>query len=1019
KVVDEGGEPLPGVSVVVQGTTTGTVTNVDGRYSLAVPSGATLVFTFIGMQAVNEPVSSRTTINVTMRVDAIGLEEVVAVGYGTEKKINLTGSVGTVKSEELVQVPTANTTNLLSGRTPGIFIKQNSGLPGDENTTVNIRGYGNPLVLVDGLEVDGGLARTDPNEIESISVLKDAAAAVYGSRAANGVILVTTKRGKNAAPKVTYDGSVTFQEATSFQEYVTPGQFIELVREADFNDNGNFDLTYSEEDMAKYYAGKPGYGGGDWADALIDNFAPMSQHSLKVSGGAENVRYFTSVGTIKQESYFTARDHDYQRQNVRSNIDVDINKNFSFNLDVSYRREVRDEGRDINGIFNDLQTAHPIYPTELPDPTMGVAYSGFSQRNPVASSDRDIWGWDNRVDHTFTGKLGVQYKLPFIDGMKLKAELNAVRLNRQTKKFRNSYHVFQYDPESEEYIDQGFNTPQTNTSIQDEELRRDQVYPLISLEYEKAFGEHDIKFLALAEKTTIESSLLRASRTNLLSTSITEIFSGSEEFDETFGNSTSNAGRKSFVSRLNYRFKDRYLFEATLRADGDVLFADETRWGYFPSFSAGWIMSNEGFMEGASNVLNKLKLRLSYTELGDSRADGINGFDYLQGYSQFYTNNNGNLVQVPSYLLGGELLPGIRTLGLANPELSWVEATTYNFGIDAGFLKNKLQLAADIFYRKREGLLGENTQAIPSTFGADLPLVNLNSDSHRGFELEVSYQEKLGDFRFNVSSNVALVKAKWEEVYDEEDFTDPDQLRIQGKAGQWKNRNFGYVSDGIFMSQEEIDNYPVIQDGIDNSTLRPGDIRYLDLDDNDTITFRDQKVIAYDNKLPELTYGMNIGASYKNFSLNMLFQGASKFSINITSSARTMFSNNSTPFSYHYDYRWQPDPENPTTNINPNAKLPAASTTTSANNNRNSDFWRKDMTYLRLKTINLSYNLPQKIVSRAGLTYVQFYVAGENLFTISNLGFYKNSFDPESTGTNASRTYPINRNYTVGVRITF
>ncbi|MFV0589974.1 MAG: SusC/RagA family TonB-linked outer membrane protein [Draconibacterium sp.] len=1019
KVVDDTGEPLPGVSVVVEGTTSGTVTNAEGEYSLSVASDAVLIFSFMGMQTVNEQVNGRTSIDVVMRTDAIGLEEVVAIGYGTEKKLNLTGSVGSIKSDELVQVPTANTTNLLSGKIPGIFVKQNSGLPGSENTTVNIRGYGNPLVLVDGMEVDGGLARTDPNEIESISVLKDAAAAIYGSRAANGVILITTKRGTSSAPTITYDGSMTFQEATSFQEYVNPGQFIELVREADFNDNGDFDLTYSEEEMAKYYAGDPGYEGGNWVDALIDNFAPMSQHSLKVSGGAENIRFFASAGATNQESYFAARDHDYKRYNVRTNIDADVSKYLSFNIDLSYRREVRDVARDVNGIFNDLATAHPIYPTELPDPGIGVAYSGFSQRNPVASSDRDIWGWDNRLDHTFTGKIGIQYKMPFVEGLKFKAELNTVRLNRSIKKFRDSYHVFQYDVETGEYIDQGFNTPPSNTSIQDEELRRDQIYPLVSMEYEKDFGEHHIKFLALGEKTIIESSLLRASRTNLLSTSIPEIFSGSEEFDETFGNSTSDAGRKSFVSRLNYRLKDRYLFEATFRADGDVLFADQTRWGYFPSFSAGWIMSNEGFMQNIDKVLSKLKLRISYTELGDSRADGINGFDYLQGYSQFYTNDNGDLVQVPSYLLGGELLPGIRTLGLANPELTWVKAKTYNVGIEAGFFDNKLQLITDFFYRKRDGLLGQNTQAIPSTFGAVLPLVNLNSDSNRGVEIQVSYQERFGDFQFNISSNVGLAKAKWEKVLDEEDFTDPDQLRIEGKEGQWKNRNFGYVSDGIFMSQEEIDNYPIIQDELDNSTLRPGDIKYVDIDGNDTINFRDQRVIAYANELPELTYGMNIGASYKNFSLSMLFQGASKFSLNITSAARAMFSNNSTPFSYHYDYRWQPNPDDPTTNINPNAKLPAASTTTSSNNNKNSDFWRKDVTYLRLKTINLSYTLPQKIVSDIGLANVQFYVAGENLFTLSNLGIYKNSFDPESTGTNASRTYPINRNYTAGVRVTF
>ncbi|MEQ9285763.1 MAG: TonB-dependent receptor [Cyclobacteriaceae bacterium] len=1010
KITDENGEGLPGASVVVKGTATGTTTDLDGKYKLSVPEQSTIVVSFVGYVSSEILIEGQSVIDVQMELDAEQLEEVVVVGYGVEKKVNLTGSVGTVENKDLTLIPTANSTGLLTGRIPGIITKQGSGLPGAENVNISIRGFGDPLILVDGVQLAGGFTRIDPNEIESISVLKDAAAAVYGARAGNGVILVTTKRGKAGESKISYSGSLTLQEATAIQEYVNPGQYVELVREADFNDNGDFDLTFSEDDLQNYRSGAPGYEGGDWIDALIDNFAPMTQHNLNVSGGAENVRYFASVGTTKQESYFAARDHDYQRHNVRTNIDVDVNKNFSFNLDLSYRRDSRNTANSINGIFNDLATAQPIYPTTLPDSDIGVPYSGFSQRNPVGTSKQSVFGWNKRRDNTIQGKLGVKYKVPFIEGLSLRAELNAVQLNRSTKAFRNRYQVFQYDPTSDEYIDQGYNTPRT--TISDQQFRREQVYPLFAMEYQKSFGDHYLKVLGLTEQLTRQESFLSASRTDLISSSLTDIFSGSTEFDETGGSSNSDMGRKSYVGRFNYRFRERYLLEATFRADGNVRFSPQKRWGYFPSVSLGWILSEEGFMQGTGNVVNTLKLRASYTELGYDEADGILGFDYLAGYSP-----------QSAYLLGGQLNTSIRTLGLANPLLGWEETTTYNLGIEAAFLEGRLQMETDLFFRKREGILRQSIQSIPSTFGGDLPLVNLNSQNNRGIEVKLAYQQRIGQVKLNISPNMTFARAKHVDVLDQEEFTDPDQLRINGRSGQWVNRNFGYVSDGIFMSQQEIDEYPVAQDEADpsvrNSTIRPGDIRFVDLDGNDTINFRDQKQIAFANGLPEFIWGMSIGASYKGFNLNLLFQGASRYSINITGAARAMFSNSSTPYSYHYDLRWQPDPNDPSVNINPNAELPAAATTTSPNNGRNSDFYRKNVSYVRLRSINLSYDLPKNISSKAGLDYAQFYVAAENLFTLSNLGFYKNSFDPESAGTNPSRTFPISRSFTVGLRVSF
>lgn len=1014
------GEGLPGVSIIVKGTSTGTTTDIDGMYSLQVNENDVLQFSYIGFNTQEVTVGNQTSINISLEPDADQLEEVIVVGYGKEKKANLTGSVSTIGSKEITRVPAANASALLAGQFPGVITNQSSGLAGNDDTNINIRGFaGDPLILVDGVQMTGGLNRIDPNDIESITVLKDASAAVYGSRAGNGVILVTTKRGKVGPPQFAYDGSITFQEATSFLELVDAPKYVELLREADLLDVGDADATYTLDDLENFRNGAPGFEGGDWLGAFVNNFAPMQQHSLKASGGSENVKYFTSVGYTQQESYVSSRDFDYQRFNARTNIDVDVNENISFLMDISYRVDDRRGPHNYDGIgetFTQLATAQPTLPTSFPDPDF-IPHTGFLQRQPIARTTRDINGtWDRR-DETLRGKLGFNYNVPFLEGLSFRTEVNIVRLQRGTKTLRKPFEVYAYDFQNDTY--QIIGTNGTLSSISDTQLRRQQIYPLISLNFEREFGDHTVKALALAEQITRKESLVSASRQDLLTTAIPEIFSGSGNLQFTQGYSAADIGRKSFVGRLNYAYKNRYLLEVAFRADGNVLFAPETRWGYFPSVSAGWVISREPFMDNSS-FFDNLKIRASYSQLGDDTAEGlaldieegIFGFDYLAGFQQ----------SAGIYLLGNNSArPRIATLGLPNTALTWEEITLYNFGIEASILEGRLSLEADVFYRNREGLLGRNLSAIPSTFGADLPLVNLNSRSNRGIELLVNYKQIVGDFEFNISPNFTFARAKWGDVFDQEDFDDLDQERINGRQDQWVNRNFGYLSDGIFMSQEEIDNHPIDQDEQGNSTLRPGDIKYKDLNDDGVITFRDQDIIAFASNTPEMIYGLNLGVTYKNFGMSMLLQGASRFSLNVSGNARTMFSNFSIPLEYHYDLRWQPDPENPGVNINPNAAFPAATTSPGNNNNLNSDFWRQNVTYFRLKNINIYYNLPEAILAPVGLNSAQVYLAGFNMFTVSSLGIFKNSFDPEEIGENVnpSRNIPVTRNLTAGIRISF
>ncbi|MEM6800648.1 MAG: TonB-dependent receptor [Bacteroidota bacterium] len=1005
-VTDETNNPLSGVTVVEIGTNNGALTGSDGKFEIKVQEGASLMFSYTGFKNQTIPVQGQGPINVKLEEELI-LDEVVIVGYGEQQKSNLTGAVAAIDKEQLTVVPVANTANLLAGRVPGVMTRQNSGLPGAENTQIRIRGYaGSPLILVDGIQTS--FDRIDPNDIESITVLKDAAAAVYGARAGNGVILVTTKRGQSGPAKITYNGSITLMSPSRLFNQVNTDQYIELVRESDLLDGAGLDATFSEEDAQRFANKEPGYEGGDWVNGLFKDHAPMHQHNISVSGGNEDIKYYTSFGYVDQESYFRSRDYDYGRYNARANIDANVNENLSFNLDISYRfEETERASNNIDALMVELLTTEPVFPTELPDPSIGEAFSGFSQRNPISSSKRDVAGFWDRDEDVVQGRLGLKYDFPFLTGLSAKAEVGLIRYNRATKQFRKPTDLYEYQPETDTYLLQA--TQRGVSSISDNQFRRTQIYPLVSLNYDRSFGDHDFNVLGLYEQISRKFSTFGASRLDLLSLNIPELFIGSQNNQTNGGSSGSDIGRKSYVGRLNYAFQNKYLLEATFRADGNVLFSPITRWGYFPSFSAGWVLSEESFLGvGSGGALDFLKVRASYSQLGDDTANGLNGFDYLTGYG----------LQNPIILNDGIAFPTIRTRGLVNPLLTWEEMTVYNVGFEARFWSGKLVVETELFYRRREGIIAQNIEDVPSTFGADLPVVNLNSQENRGIEISGIFQDSWGDFKLMLAPNFSLAKSNWLEVKSQEDFDDEDQIRLFELDGRRVNRFVGYLSDGIFMSQAEIDNHPVDQDENGNSTLRPGDIKFIDRDGDGVLTFRDQDEIAYAQGIPEMVFGMNLGLEYKNFRLNGLIQGASMFSINISGSARTMFSNQSIPLTYQYDLRWQPDLNDPSVNINPDAALPAATQSPSFNNSRNSDFWVKDVTYLRLKNLNLSYALPSSLLNKLNMDYAEVYVAGENLVLLTNLGIYKNSFDPEFQPGSPTSRLPITRSFAAGIRIT-
>ena len=989
------GDILPGVNIILKGTTTGTTTDVNGRFELGVPSATdTLVLSFVGYNTLEVPIAGRDEIVVSLQPRTLLGDEVIVVGYGTMERRDMTGSVSQVSSRDLTQVSVANTSSLLPGRVPGLMAKTTTGLPGQWGANLRIRGYNNPLILVDGVEM--GFDRIDPDDIESISVLKDASAAIYGARAGNGVILVTTKRGERGRPKINIRSNVSFEQPTQLVNPVNAAQYQELFREGEINSGA--EPTVSLEEIERYRNGEPGYESYDWYDAVFRPWAPTRSINASLSGGTTDITYFLSAGHMGQESAFRSGDYNFERFNIRANLDANISDRLSAYLNISGRLESTDRTSEtMHEIFNSLMRAQPFYNPHLPDGR--PAYAGFGNRSPLAESSSEVRGLTETDVERVEGALGSRWKVPGVSGLEAEARLNFRFISNAVWRTSQAFEAYEYDPEADEYIFWG---GRGNDSVGRSEHRDRWINPLVSLRYQGVFGDHNFSGLILAEYIDQYRKGFSASRLNPISPDVGFLFAGAIEGIDNNDFWNENA-RVSYVGRVRYGYQDRYRIESTMRADATHKFAPGSRWGYFPSVSASWSLNNEPFFN--VDFIDELRFRVSYSQTGDDT--GVAAYRYQSG---FFIRNQ-------PYMFGDQLLTRIAEEGLPNPGVTWLEMTSYNYGVNISVFDEMLSTEFNIFSRKTDNIFGTPLDVIPSTFGASLPPLNINAIEDRGYEVEVTHRNTIGNFQYQISGNLSHSRAKrvrWAEPA----FDDPDEARLFQLEGNYVNRWIGYKTDGMFMTQQEIDDHPVDQDGQGNITLRPGDIRYVDLNGDGEITFRDQTDIGR-GAFPDMSYGFTIDMNYRGFGLNALFQGASRFNMNITWRARGAFANEATPHLYQYKYRWQPDPDDPTVNINPNAKLPAIEgfgLGTNQNNNRTSDFWLRDGTYLRLKNLNLSYTIPAQYVRRVGLNSLRVYVAGSNLYTWDRLGIFSGSFDPEVTGTSQG-TYPNVRTVTFGFNL--
>ena len=987
KVNNSSGSSLTGVSVVLKGTTTGSITDVNGNYSLAnVPANATLQFSFVGMKTQEIAVAGKTIINVTLVEESININEVVVVGYGTQRKGNLTGSISYVKSEKLIVAPVANVTNLLTGRLPGLIVKQSSGLPGSDGAYLSIRGFGDPLIIVDGIE--SSLNNIDANEIESVSILKDGSASIYGARAGNGVILVSTKRGNTQKPTITFNTSMTYQGATKMLKPASSGQRSEMEREA-WIQSGNPVATapYTTEQIQKFYDGTdPAFPNTNWYKELIRDWAPQQQHNLSVRGGSEKIKYYGFLSYMNQETMIKTNGGDFKLYNMQSNIDVKITDDLSMQLDFAATSEnnLRNtRGMGTGGyMWQDYWQTLPYYPAHLPDPTKVPYAYGAGTGGMQVTSNMAVSGYDKNITQTLRGTISLNYKIKAVKGLSAKAFVNYVKFYNTDKSFSRPVNLWKYEPTSKVYTLAGTNgsaaaigQSASNGSIFTQQY---------SLNYDNTFNKnHHITALALYESIDYANESITASRKDFLTPAIEQMFAGSVVGMSNNG-SANEMGRKSYVGRLNYSYKDKYLLETIFRTDASAKFPSAKRWGYFPSVSLGWVISQEGFMKQFSK-LDNLKLRASY---GQSGNDAVGNFQYLAGYQYG-----------APYILGAGPMKGLISTGLANPDLTWEKIKISNLGVDFSFLNRKLYGEIEAFYRQRSGIPATRITSLPSTFGASLPPENLNSIDGKGFEFNLGTAGKINEVSYDVSGNISWSTSKWDH-FEEPEYADKDYKSIYQQSGHWIDRNVGYLSDGLFTSQSQIDQLNFDQDLQGNKTLRPGDVRYKDVNGDGKLNWKDQVDLGK-GSIPHWMFGFNTNLKYKNFDLSALFQGAFGY-YTIVNLSGTMAAS-----TFYYDHRWT------TANNDPNAIIPRLGG--AGTNGFMSDYYYKKSSYIRLKSASVGYSLPKQWLNKIAFSQVRIYAAGTNLLTFSKLS--KFGIDPEAP--NVGWYYPQQRTISFGVNASF
>lgn len=994
RVTDSSGGVLPGVTVVVKGTTTGTITDPNGNYNLEnVPSNTALVFSFVGMKSQEILVGGNHQINVTLEEETIGLNEVVAIGYGTQKKATLTGSISEVKGQELKRSPQPNLSNSLAGKFSGVIVNNRSGEPGYDDSQFYVRGLattGNNdvLVVVDGIPGQiGGLSRLDPNDIESVTVLKDASAAVYGSRAANGVILVTTKRGKTGKPSINYSFNYGLSLPTRLPKMADAAAYGEIMNEIDYynNPDGGMNQFYSEAEIQKFRDGSDplNYPNTDWAKVTLRGATPQTKHNISLSGGTDNLKYFVSLGRLSQDGLYKNGVTKYEQNNIRTNIDADITNRLKVSVDLSARKE--DRKYPIASAGNIFRSIYRAYPTVAARFLNGMPTSGIENNNPVLMGT-DIGGTNLNPTYVLNTILKASYDIPKVDGLTIDGVYAVDNSWNFSKAFSKPYSVYNYNSASDTYSEVITGGSARKAMLTESQDNRSLTTSNIKLNYDHRFGSHQVKALVGYEQSENKQETFQAIAYNFPTTETPELSQGgSAATDKEISGSSYKYTRRSYFGRLAYDYKEKYMLEGTMRIDGSSIFPSGKRYGYFPAISAGWRISEEPWFQNSIGFVNNLKLRASYGELGN---DNVAQFQY---YNNFSFNNQ--------YTLGTDVHEGIDLLKLANPNITWEVAKKTDIGLEALLLKS-FSVELTYFQQKRSNILAARNASIPQVsgivngYGVDplVPYENIGKIDNNGFEATIGYKHS-GKFTYNISGNVTYAKNKV--VFVDEA---PGALDYQKETGKSLNSYLLYHVIGIFRTQADLDKYPHLPGA------QLGDLIYQDYDNSGDITADDMIRSKYSN-IPEVTFGLNFSANWKSFDASMVFAGQTRVAQYVLPESGTI----GNFYSSWADNRWSPS--------NTNGSYPRVDTRASSSINgglyRN-DFWLNNASFLRLKNLEIGYTIPKSSLARLKAQDVRIYLSGFNLFTLTKVKDY----DPEGS-SESGQFYPQQKIFNLGVSVKF
>lgn len=1018
-VVDGTGEAIIGANIRVDGDgTRGTITDIDGNFKIEAGPKEKLIVSFIGYKETTV-VASATKLNITLKDDTELLDEVVVVGYGTQKKTTLTGAVSAVNSKEIAVTKNENVVNMLSGKIPGVRISQRSSQPGEFDNAIDIRGMGEPLIVVDGIPRDKAyFSRMDANEIESVSVLKDASAAIYGVRAANGVILVTTKHGDTADGKfnITFSANYGWQQFLYVPETADAVTHMLMINEKTYNTSQkqNFFLrqnpTYAYDRIFEY--SRYGRKGTNWTKELFNDNVPQQQYNVSMDGGSEKVKYFFNLGYLKQEGAYKFNSLNYNRWNFRSNVDAKITDRLKATVQLSgYMDEKNQPFTDIWAVYKKAWTYRPTSEAYLDGDHNYPAWdSEMSEpENPVAAINSELSGFRREKRNNFNGSLTLAYDIPGVKGLQAKAFYSYDYYTTNNTYYNRAYKLFgknadgsliTYDRHADSYLKRQTD-PAHGTVMQ------------LSLSYNNKFGDHNISALALFEEQYNQWENFYAQRSMLLDGEY--LLYGENEGQIGKMDGAGDKTRRAFVGRVNYDYKGRYMIDVSLRYDGSSSFPKDSRWGLFPAVSVGWRASEENFVKELVPFLTNLKFRASYGRMGD---DG-GASTYPQTAVAYQLDTEGKI----GYIYNGMFITGVSATAIPNPNLTWFTSDTYNAGVDFDLWNGKLSGTLEFYKRKREGLLATSSAVIPGTVGASLPQENIESDETFGWEISLGHRNNIAGVNYWVNGQISATKNRWDFHLDGQAGNSMENWYRTNVSGRNKDIWFTYEEGGRFSNYEQIRYHNTTGDNFGQSTL-PGDYWYKDWNGDGVINGDDKHPMATFN-LPVFNYGITMGAEWKGIDLSMNWQGAA----GVYNSYSEVFTEVG-PFSGGavldiYTDRWHTmnatdDP------WNPNTQWVSGLYPATGHSFNTGSTGIKNTSYIRLKTLELGYTLPKTWLAKLSVKSLRVYVNAYNLLTFTGL----DNIDPERPGHQGGSNegdksgilfynYPVNRTFNVGATLKF